>query len=113
MIYLIGLIVGVLNGLFAAGAGQILVVYFIFSLKIDSHVSRAVSIAVLSIASIFSAVGYSRFVDFDIFKIIVIAIISFFAGIIGSKIMKKLESNVLNLISGLLITVLAIIRLFS
>ncbi|MCX8074076.1 MAG: sulfite exporter TauE/SafE family protein [Clostridia bacterium] len=113
MIYFIGFIVGILNGLFAAGAGQILVVYFIFSKKIKSHLARAVSISLLASASIFTAIGYSRFIEFDIIKIVIILFVSLIAGYIGAKLMKKIKSNILNLISGIIVTVLSIIRLFS
>ena len=54
MIYFIGLISGFINGLFASGAGQILVFYLVFIKKMDTYKTRAVSIALLSLASIIS-----------------------------------------------------------
>lgn len=113
MIYLVGLFVGFLNGLFASGAGQILVFYLIFIKKLDTHLMRAVSVAVLSVASIISVFGYSSFVNYDIVKIIVISIIAAITGYIGSKLMKKIPANALNLISGILIVGLTIYRFFS
>lgn len=112
MIYLVGIIVGILNGIFAAGAGQILVVYLILINKKDSHIIRGTTIPILSIVSIFTLIGYSKFIEFDYKKVIIIVILSIIAGIIGSKLMKKLESNTLNLISGIVITILSLIRLF-
>lgn len=112
MIYLIGLFVGFLNGLFASGAGQILVFYLIFIKKFDTHLMRAVSVAVLSAASIISIFGYSSFVNLDFTKVIVLAIIAAITGVIGSKIMKKIPSNILNLISGILIVALTLYKLF-
>lgn len=61
MIYLIGLVAGFLNGLFASGAGNIIVFYLVFIMKIDSHVGRAISIAVLSITSLFTLFRIKRF----------------------------------------------------
>ena len=113
MIYLIGLFCGFLNGLFASGAGQILVFYLIFIKKLDTHLMRAVSIAVLSIASVISIFGYSSFVNFDIVKVIVIAIIAAITGYLGSKFMKKIPANILNFVSGILIVCLTIYKFFS
>lgn len=111
MIYLVGLLVGFLNGLFASGAGQILVFYLIFIKKFDTHLMRAVSVAVLSVASIISIFGYSSFVNYDIVKIIVISIIAAITGFLGSKLMKKIPANVLNLVSGVLILGLTIYKI--
>lgn len=108
MIYLIGLISGFVNGFFASGAGQILVFYLVFILKIDSHIGRSVSIAVLSITSIFSIFGLSNTVDFEFNKIILLIFISGICGIIGSKIMNKIDSKILNLVSGIIVVSLAI-----
>ncbi len=110
MIYFIGLIVGILNGLFASGAGQVLVFYLVFIIGKETHKSRALSVAILSIASIFAVYGYSKIINFDFKIVILLVIISIFSGIIGSKIMKKIPSNYLNLISGILILVLTIYK---
>jgi uncharacterized membrane protein YfcA len=61
MIYLIGLISGFLNGLFSTGAGNIIVFYLVFILKVESHVGRSVSIAVLSITSVLTLFRFKTF----------------------------------------------------
>lgn len=108
MIYLIGIIAGFLNGLFASGAGQIIVFYLVFILKIDSHVGRSVSVAVLSITSLFTIFGLRDTINLEFWKVIMVVIISGIGGIIGSKIMQKIDSKILNLISGILVVSLAI-----
>ncbi len=112
MIYFIGLIVGLLNGLFASGAGQILVFYLIFIIGKETHKSRALSVSILCLASILAIFGYSDFIDFDVKKVILLIIIAIFSGIIGAKIMKKIPSNILNLISGVLIIGLTLYKFF-
>lgn len=112
MIYFIGLLVGLLNGLFASGAGQILVVYLIFFRKEGTHTTRAVSVTVLSIASIFAIFGYGSIVKYDWIKVGVIAIIAAISGFIGSRLMKKIPANILNLSSGILIVVLTFYKIF-
>ena len=55
--FIIGISVGILNGMFASGAGQILVCYLIFMKKMDTHLVRALSVSILFISSIFTAFG--------------------------------------------------------
>ena len=109
MIYFISLITGILNGLFASGAGQVLVVYLVFV----KHIARALSVALLSISSIFAIFGYMNFVDFDFKYILVFGIIAAITGIIGTKIMKKIPADVLNIISGVLIISLTLYKLIG
>ncbi|MEG2310832.1 MAG: sulfite exporter TauE/SafE family protein [Clostridia bacterium] len=111
MIYFIGFIVGILNGLFASGAGQVLVFYLIYIMHTKTHVARTLSVSVLSIASIFALIGFSSYVKYDISKIVVIVIIASISGLIGTKIMKKIPSNVLNLTSGLIIVFLTLYKM--
>ena len=112
MIYLIGILCGLLNGLFASGAGQVLVVYLIFCMKKETHLVRAVSVAVLATSSIFAIIGYSSFVDFDVKKVIVLSVIAAISGFVGAKLMKKIPANVLNIISGVLIILLTGYKMF-
>ena len=111
MIYFVGFIVGILNGVFASGAGQILVFYLIFILKKETHLARALSIAILSISSIFAVLGYSKIIKLDFKIVFLVIIISIISGFIGSKIMKKIPSNFLNLISGILIVGLTLYKM--
>lgn len=111
MIYFFGVLIGLLNGMFAAGAGQVLVIYLIFVKKIETHISRAVSMSLLSISSLFAFFSYVNKVQIDIKVAFYFTIISFISGVIGSELMKRLSSNFLNLISGLLICGLTIYKI--
>ena len=113
MLYLIGLFVGLLNGLFASGSGQVLVFYLIFILKKETHISRALSVAILSISSIFAIFGYSKLIDFEIKNVVILIIIATISGFIGTNLMKKIPSNILNLISGILIVGLTIYKMIT
>lgn len=110
MIYFVSLLVGILNGMFAAGAGQILVFYLVFIKKLDTHKSRALSICILSLVSIISLIGYFSVSNLEFIKVLIVIIISAITSIIGAKIMKKIPSNILNLVSGILIVVLTVIN---
>ena len=113
MIYFLTLIVGFLNGFFSSGAGQILVFYLIFIRKDDTHKSRALSVLLLSISSFMSLVFLINFEKIKIFEVLFLIVSSLIFGVIGTKIMKKINSNLLNLISGILISVLSIIRFIT
>lgn len=109
MIYFVCLLVGLINGFFASCAGQLLIFYLIFILNLDSYKSRAVSIASLALISIATFIGYNSFIDFDAKYVIMILIVSAISGFIGSKVMKKIPANILNLISGILLMILTVI----
>lgn len=113
MIYLIGLICGIINGVFASGAGQILVVYLIFIKKIDTHISRATSVLCLSIATLVSIYRYSLVAEFKINQIIIVIITGIIFGKIGAKLMPKINSNLLNLISGIIVVGFSIYNLIK
>ena len=108
MIYVIGLIAGIFNGLFASGAGQIITIYLIFFKKLETHISRNISISVIGISSIIALFNYYNNIEFKIFDITLIIIISIIGGIIGNKIMTLINSNILNIIAGIIIVILAI-----
>lgn len=113
MIYVISLITGLLNGVFASGAGQILVIYLVFIKKIETHTARALSVSLLSISSIFALFGYMNFVKFELKYVLVFATIAAITGIIGTKLMKKVPADILNLISGLLIVSLTVYKMIG
>lgn len=113
MIYVISLITGILNGVFASGAGQILVVYLVFRKKIETHEARALSVSLLSISSILALFGYVRFVKLEMKYVFLFALIAIITGFFGAKLMKKIPSEWLNLISGILIVILTLWKLFG
>ena len=108
MIYIGSLLAGVINGLFASGAGQIVVFLFIYLLHIETHTARATSVFLMGLVTIITFIRYLSFIEIKINDIIVVGIIGLVCGTIGSKIMKKIESNYLNLISGIVIAGFAI-----
>lgn len=113
MIYIVSFFVGILNSVFAAGSGQVLVVYLIYFLKMKTHKVRALSVAVLSISSIFAIFGYKDSLNFKLDITIILVLIACVTGIIGTKLMKKISANILNLISGILLVCLTIFKFFQ
>ncbi len=106
------IIVGIINGLFSSGAGQILVFYLIYILKSDSVKSREFSLIVMPVISIVTFILYYLKSDVNIIQMIIFVIISIVFGYIGSKIMNKINANILNLLSGLLLVGITIFSLW-
>lgn len=111
MIYVGSLLSGVINGLFASGAGQIIVFLFIYFLKIETHTARATSVFLMGIVTIVTIIRYLMFITINIKEAIIVAVCGLLFGIIGSKIMKRLQPDYLNLISGMVIAGFAIYNL--
>ncbi len=113
-LYLVYILVGIVNGLFSSGAGQILVFYMIFIQKKDSQKSREFSLIVMPIISIISLIlyffKYRELINFV--ELALLCIISVIFGLIGNKVMNKLNSNLLNLVSGILLVVVTSISLW-
>lgn len=111
MIYVFGLVAGILNGLFASGAGQIIVFFLIYILKIDSHRARATSIFCVVIITIITLFKYLKFTELDAIQALIVLITGGVFGKVGSKIMKKIPSNYLNIFSGVVTASFALYNL--
>lgn len=113
MIQFFAFLSGIVNGVFASGAGQLLVFFLVFVLKKDAHISRSVSIAVMTIATIITLVIYNTFLKLDIMQITITFVVSLIGGIIGAIFMNKIKGKYLNLISGILVFSLSVYKLFE
>ena len=111
MIYVGSLLSGIINGLFASGAGQIIVFLFIYFLKIETHTARSTSVFLMGLVTIVTLGRYLMFVEIEISHVIIVIISGLVFGGVGSKIMKKLQPDYLNLISGIIIAGFAIYNL--
>ena len=113
MIYVGSLLSGVINGLFASGAGQIIVFLFIYFLKIETHTARATSVFLMGLVTIVTFIRYLGFVELQSMHVIIVIVSGLVFGIVGSKIMKKLQPDYLNLVSGIIIAGFAIYNLIK
>ena len=103
MIYFGSFFAGIINGLFASGAGQIFVFVLVFILKKDTHKARATSVLVMGIVTIITLIRYLVNIEVELTKIFIVGIIGLVFGCIGPKIMKKIPAGYLNIVSGLLV----------
>lgn len=91
MIYAIGLIGGLLGGMFGAGSGLIILPAMIKFLKVDEYKARGTTLAVVLIITVASAFMYykNNFFDFSIATYIIIG--GIIGGYLGAKIMRKIS----------------------
>lgn len=112
MKYIFFILIGLINGLFTSGAGQLLIFYLVYVLKKDTKKSREFSLIIMPLISIPTFIVYSLKGNIDIFMCIIFILISLIFGFLGNKTMKKINPNLLNLISGLFLIVITGISLW-
>ncbi len=109
---LIGVFSGVLNGLFGAGGGSVVVPAMELFLKIDPKKSHATAIAVIFLMSLVSSFFYIRGGHFD-FKIwLPAAAGGIVGGAIGAKLLSKISVKWLKIIFGGVIIATAVKMIF-
>lgn len=109
---LIGLVSGVLNGLFGAGGGSIVVPAMEFFLKIDEKKSHATAILIILVMSIVSSIFYiwDGFFDFGIWMPVTLG--GVFGGMLGAKVLSKISGRWLKIIFGGVIIITAFKMVF-
>lgn len=112
MKYIFFILIGLINGLFTSGAGQLLIFYLVYVLKKDTKKSREFSLIIMPLISIPTFIVYSLKSNIYIFMCIIFILISLIFGFLGNKTMKKINPNLLNLISGLFLIVITGISLW-
>lgn len=95
---LVGLIAGIISGLFAAGGGMIVVPALIHIFKLEDAKARATSVFAILPMVIASGIFYykSNYVDWNLG--IKCAIGGVIGGIIGAKLLKKISTQTLRIL---------------
>lgn len=97
-ILLVGLITGILSGLFASGGGLVLVPAFVYIFKLTEKEARAMSVLCILPMCIASAIMYNRTNYIDWKLGILCGIGGIVGGVIGAKLLKKINDKYLILI---------------
>lgn len=94
---IIGLLAGIVSGLFSTGGGMILVPAFIYLLAVDDTKARGTSVFCILPMVITSSFFYYKgdFIDWNI--AFLCAIGGAIGGYIGAKLLKKLPQNVMKI----------------
>lgn len=95
---LIGIVAGIICGLFASGGGLILVPAFIYLLKIEDKKARGTAILCILPMVFTSSIFYykDKFIDWKIG--IMCAIGGVIGGIIGAKLLKKMKTKYIRML---------------
>lgn len=93
-----GLLVGFINGFMGAGGGMILVPILTLLLKMNSRVAHSTAVFVIAPICLVSGITYiiKGVVDWNI--LLPVAIGTLVGGIVGTFLLKKLKSDVINII---------------
>lgn len=100
----VGALSGFINGFFGAGGGLLLVPMITLAAKDESRVAHATTLGCVLFMCLSSSVIYFVKKQLD-FKLILICMIgSVLGSLVGTKLLKKLKNNIIDLIfSGILI----------
>ena len=94
----IGVLAGIISGLFASGGGMILVPAFVHMLKIDEKLARGTALFAILPMVIASSFFYIKN-DFIDIKLSILCVTGGAIGaVIGTKLLKKVSNNFLDLL---------------
>lgn len=103
----IGLFTGFINGVFGSGGGTLLVPILNNVLKVEEHKSHSTALAVIIFLSTTSSVIYISKGTFDISLTVQAAIGSIIGGIIGAKLLNKVNGKFLRIGFGVVMIIAA------
>ena len=101
----IGFLSGMINGFFGAGGGLLLVPMITFVAKDDTKKAHATTLACVMFMCLASSVIYFIKRQLDYRLILVCAIGSLIGALIGTKLLKKLKNNVIDLVFSMVLVV--------
>ena len=108
----IGFASGILNGLFGAGGGSVLVPLMEKFLGVEEHKAHATAIPVILIRSIVSSFLYLRRGFFDFRLWLFVSIGGLAGGFVGAKLLKKVPKKWLKIGFGAVICITAVKMIF-
>ncbi len=109
----LGIVTGLVNGLFGSGGGTIIVPAMEKVLKVEAHKAHATAIAIILPLSIISTFIYLKDVQSDWMTIIYVSSGGMVGGFVGAKLLKKLSAKWLHRVFGIFMIVAAIGMIFK
>ena len=101
----VGALSGFINGFFGAGGGLLLVPLITFVSKDESRVAHATTLGCVLFMCLSSSVIYFIKKQLDFKFILVCSIGSVLGSLIGTKLLKKLKNNIIDLIFSVILAV--------
>lgn len=114
ILIIIGLLAGILSGLIGIGGGVLMVPLFIFLLGLNQHNAQGMSLAVmLPPVTFLAAYNYHKAGSINWKMALIVSLVFFVGGFIGSKMALQIDQKILRKIFGVLMLILAIKFIFS
>jgi len=111
--WIMGILIGFVNGLFGAGGGSLLVPALQKFRKFETHKAHATTVAVILPLSVLSAIVYIWGVDVNWPAVLWVSVGGIAGGIIGAKLLKSLAGMWLNVLFGVFLAIGAVRMLLS
>lgn len=108
----VGLIAGLINGIFGGGGGMIVVPCLKYLLKYETEAAHATAIAVILPLSVLSGIFYAAFGNFEWQSAVFTTVGVTVGGIFGAVLLKKLSPSPITLIFSALMAVAGVKMLF-
>lgn len=105
----IGLILGINSGLFGAGGGLMFLLVLLIILKYPTKVAIGTSSMIMALTATSGTVGYAIQGNVDFKTGIIIAVTAVGSGLLGARIVNKVEEKVLNRIVGTAFGIIGIV----
>lgn len=101
----VGVLAGVVNGFFGAGGGLLIVPLFSIVCKLDSKMTHATTLGCVLFMCISSSIIYFVKHELDFKLILVCGIGSVVGSLIGTKLLKNLKNNVIDLVFSMVLII--------
>lgn len=107
----VGLVAGFVNGFFGAGGGLLLVPMISLVRKDNSKVSHATTLMCVLFMCVSSSVFYfiKKQVNFEL--LIYCGIGSVFGSLVGTKLLKKLKNNIIDLVFSVVLVIAGVLMI--
>lgn len=105
---IIGLIVGLVNGLFGSGGGTIAVPALVLILGLTQHKAHATAISIIFPLSLISSFLYFRHGVLNLQVSLIVALGGVLGSYLGAKNLKKIPDNILRKAFGIFMIIAAI-----
>ncbi|MDP6921848.1 MAG: sulfite exporter TauE/SafE family protein [Lutibacter sp.] len=111
---LIGLFAGILSGLVGVGGGILMVPLFVFALGLGQHEAQGMSLAVmLPPVTFLAAYNYYKEGTIDWKMALIVSLLFFVGGFIGSKIALQIDQRLLKKMFGAFMLLVALKLILS
>lgn len=108
LLIILGLSIGLLNGIFGSGGGIIAVLLMTHVLSLENRMAHATSISIILPICIISSFVFIKNGFYDIELLIKVALGSVIGGMIGAKLLCKISNTLIRRIFGIVMVISAV-----